>query len=595
MVNPMNTTTIKSKETNKTRPSKLLEGVGVWGSFYRIRPDKFVTDYLGLHLYLYQRVLICMMMFCTNLIYCAARGQGKTFLTSMFCVVKCVLFPGTKVCVCSKSLKQAKGVLLKIQQELMPNSAVLRAEIESIRINNAEGIVTFKNGSFIFMSVASDNARGYRCNVLIVDEFVLVDPVVIAAVLKKFLNVDRVPGFMSKPEYRNNPKYRERNQEIYMSSCWLKSSWGWEKLQDYTRAMMNPKKKYFVCGLPYQLSIKEGLLNKSAIEDEMAEGSFNSILFSMENECLWWGEAIDGFFNYGELLDSRKNAEPLYAKNVRDLISNTIVKNPKKEKGELRMISVDVALMSSKKRNNDATSIFVWRLVPNKTGQYARYIAYAENIEGRHSEDQAIHIRQLFEDLECDYIVIDRVGLSMTVVENLIKDLVDPNTGETYQGLSCMNDSEIASRYKGSASLPKKCIYAINGSSLNNNIYAIKFRDALKMKKIIMPITEQEFKDNKGSTKEFLDLSESEKIKVKMPYIETTLAINEIVNLKYEDKNGLIKIIENSTARKDRYSSLSYGNAFVDYLEDKKKRKRNNNEEQKSGFKFRQPKYMQRH
>jgi len=116
----------------------------------------------------------------------------------------------------------------------------------------------------------------------------------------------------------------------------------------------------------------------------------------MENECLWWGEAIDGFFNYGELLDSRKNAEPLYAKNVRDLISNTIVKNPKKEKGELRMISVDVALMSSKKRNNDATSIFVWRLVPNKTGQYARYIAYAENIEGRHSEDQAIHIRHSF-------------------------------------------------------------------------------------------------------------------------------------------------------------------------------------------------------
>lgn len=76
MVNPVNTTTIKSKETNKTRPSKLLEGVGVWGSFYRIRPDKFVTDYLGLHLYLYQRILICMMMFCTNLIYCAARGQG---------------------------------------------------------------------------------------------------------------------------------------------------------------------------------------------------------------------------------------------------------------------------------------------------------------------------------------------------------------------------------------------------------------------------------------------------------------------------------------------------------------------------------------
>lgn len=572
------------------KSSRLMEQMKKWAAWYRLHPDKFVEEYLQLNLFFFQKIMICVMMMSTNLVFCAARGLGKTYLTALYCVVRCILFPGTKICVCSKSLKQAKGVLLKIEQELMPESAALRSEIKNIRINNTEGVISFHNKSFIFTSVASDNARGYRCNILIVDEYRLVDPLIVSLVLKKFLNVKRMPGFLKNDKYKNDPKYEERNSEIYMSSCWLKSSWGWQLPQDYAVNMMNDNKKYFVCGLPYQLAIKEGLLMRSQVEDEMSEGSFNSILFSMEMECLWYGEAIDSFFKYEDLMNARKYDLPLYTNDVLALAGKA-VSNPKKGKDEVRMISVDVALMSSKKNRNDATSIYVWRLIPNKTGQYARKIAYAETMEGKHSEEQAIKIRQLFEDFECDYIVIDRVGVSMAVLENLIKDLVNPTTGETYEGLSCMNDSEIASRYRGSAYSPRKCIYAINGSSTNNNMYAIKFRDALMRGKIQFPITEQQFNDDMSKNKEFLDLPENIKFMIRMPYIQTTLTVNEILNLKCESKNNLIVIKESSTNRKDRYSSLSYGNAFVDYLEDKKKHRHANNTK---GYllKYREPAFM---
>lgn len=52
-----------------------------------------------------------------------------------------------------------------------------------------------------------------------------------------------------------------------------------------------------------------------------------------------------------------------------------------------------------------------------------------------------------------------------------------------------------------------------------------------------------------------------------MPYIQTALLVNELVNLKYETNGSLIKIMERGNERKDRYSALAYGNYFATELE----------------------------
>ena len=43
-----------------------------------------------------------------------------------------------------------------------------------------------------------------------------------------------------------------------------------------------------------------------------------------------------------------------------------------------------------------------------------------------------------------------------------------------------------------------------------------------------------------------------------MPYIHTTLLINELINLQTETKGVNIKVKEKSGMRKDRFSSLEY-------------------------------------
>lgn len=103
--------------------------------------------------------------------FLAARGLSKTYTTAVFCVVRAILFPGTQIVVASKTLKQAKEVLKKITNELMPNSANLRLEIDAVVINSGDAHISFRNGSNITVTTATDTARGARCHILIIDEF----------------------------------------------------------------------------------------------------------------------------------------------------------------------------------------------------------------------------------------------------------------------------------------------------------------------------------------------------------------------------------------------------------------------------------------
>ena len=79
--------------------------------------------------------------------YLAARGQGKTWLTALFCTIRCILYPGTKICVASKNRNQANEVLEKITTDFMDKSDNLKLEIEDYSVGQNKAYVLFKNGS----------------------------------------------------------------------------------------------------------------------------------------------------------------------------------------------------------------------------------------------------------------------------------------------------------------------------------------------------------------------------------------------------------------------------------------------------------------
>lgn len=557
-------------ENPNSKSDRILQGVDVWCSFYRANPHRFAKDFLNLDLKIFQQIILNLMFISTNLIFFACRSLGKTFLISIFATIKCILYPNSQVVVVSKTRSQGNEVLEKIEKILMPNSQLLRNEIDLKKtiISGQKAQVMFKNGSYISVSTMNDNARHSRATVLIIDEFVKTDNDLINNVHRKFL-VPRNVRFKSKPQYKN---YVEREQMFYLSSCWLKNHWSYELAKGYCVNLVDDKKKYFICGLPYQIAIKENLLYREKVLDEMSESTFNEISFMMEMECLFFGESENAFFKYDDLLKTRRIDNPLYTYEDYSMLSDKIIKYYHKTKGEIRLVCVDIATMSSSKNKNDATALFVLQLLPTDNGQYVRNVIYLDTFEGVNTKIQAIKIRKLFDDLECDYIVLDTNGVGMGVYDNLVDDLVDNESGKVYPALQCCNDNEMAKHYKGKDVYPRKVIYSIKATANFNSQCAFSLRDVISRGKLRLLESEKEFETRMSTNKAYKDLSLDQKQVVRMPYIQTTLLINELINLEYVAQGNNVKIKEQSDRRKDRYSALSYGNQIANDLELKLKK-----------------------
>lgn len=546
-------------ETDKReRVDRIMEGAAHWGAFYRKHPEQFAEDYLHLKLRLFQKILLVMMFWSTTFVMISARGLGKSFLSAVYCVIRCILYPGTRVAIASGTRNQSINVLEKIMYELMPLSAELRAEIKDCKVNGTNAVIAFNNSSTIKVVTASDTARGQRCHVLLLDEFRMISKNTVDTVLRKFLTLRRLPRYSELTEEEKAVEYnKEKNLTLYLSSAWFKDSWSFVKCFDAFKAMMDSSRRQFVCGFPYQLSIREGLLDPELVEDEMSEQDFSEVKWSMEMEAMFYGSDEGSFFDFDSISKNRKIKYPWLPDNDAAILGNSpLVKIPIKQNGEIRILSADIALMSSKVNNNDATAIFINQMVPTKAGRYINNIVYAESCEGLRTDDQALRLRKLFDEYNCDWIVLDCAGLGLGVYDCLAKDISDPDTGEIYPAISCYNNSEMASRCASMNA--EKVIWAIKASAQFNSDASILLRDGFRSGRIRLLDNEYDGESNLKQIKGFSSLTPPTQMRLQLAYINTTLLIDELIKLRSEESGGKVKISERSGMRKDRYSSLAY-------------------------------------
>lgn len=576
----------------KSRRERVIEGMAIWGSYYRENFDLFVEEYLQLDfLKWFQTMLLVMMNRSRVFLWIAARGMGKSFLIAIFAVARCILYPGTKVVITSGTRGQSINVLEKIQTELMPVSPNLCNEIDmaKTKFSGQDAKVMFKNSSYIKVVTASDNARSNRANILIVDEFRMVKKDTIDTVLKKFLTSRRMPPYKDLTDAERKVEYaKEPNKSCFLSSAYFKDHWSFNKMLDTFKLMLDDSKTDFVCGFPYQLSVQEGLLFSEDVESDMLESDFNEIKWSMEMEAMWFGDEDGAFFDFDSISKNRRIKYAMLPDKLSGLLGNNQkVKILQKQNGEKRILSADVALMSSSKHNNDATAIFINQMLPSKGGRYTNNIVYSDSYEGLHTEDQALVIRRLYDEYLCDYIVLDCAGLGLGVYDALVRDIVDPDTGEVYPALSCCNDQEMAARCTTTGA--DKVIWSIKASPKLNSDCAVLLREGFRSGKIRLLMTEYDADVVMSEIKGYKSLSPSEKVKLQMPYVHTTLLINELVKLQHEESGGRVRVYERSGMRKDRYSSLSYNYYVALQLESKLGKQRSNNFESNM-FLYRPPK-----
>lgn len=552
----MTNSTLTAEQLERQKLDDTMEATARLAGIYRSNLPLFVEEYLGITLYLFQEILLFFMNTSNFFMFIASRGIGKTFLTALYCCCRCILYPGTQIVVACKTRGQGNEVLNKIKDILMPMSANLRSEInlKDTTINTSNAWMSFYNGSKIKVATASDNSRGLRSNIIVVDEFRLVSKNVVDSVLRKFLTTPRSPEYLKKPEYKH---LREENKEMYLSSAWFKSHWSFEKFKTYAANLLDESKDYFVCGLPYQLAVEEGMFSERQMQEQMSEDDFSELSWSMEMECLFYGDGEGSFFTYESVNDARQLRTAIYPRDLNEALPQAKLRIPDLAPKERRILSVDVALMASTKQSNDAASIWINSALPTTSNRYVGNFIYAETHEGLLTSELALKVRRLYEMYHCSDIALDVKGVGIGVFDCLVREIYDPDYGVTYPPLNCCNNADYAARCTDVTA--PKVIWAINGSPQFNSDMYIALREAIKSNRINFLVSEYEYDDTIVDTiKGINKLSMEERIMYKMPYIETTLFTMELINLEYEAKGNLVRVYEKSGARKDRVSSIGY-------------------------------------
>ena len=404
----------------------------------------------------------------------------------------------------------------------------------------------------------------------------MIDKFIIDSVISPFQMIRPVP-YLKYPEYAY---LAEEPTDMYISSAWYSNHW-MQKLIDDTVKDMEQHKPVCLLGFDYSVPLLHKIKTRNQIIKDKKK--FDPITFRIEygNEMI--RENTSAFFTYKMFTDNQRCKKPFYPRLAVDVISKK--KNPyaiQKQNGEIRLVSCDMAFAGGK--NNDNSIFSCIRLIPEtisytvqgdngsekeiKQG-YRKIISYIDSVDGGDITKQAIRIKQLFEDFEADYCVLDTRNGGITCYDLLAKVIYDEERDKEYQPWVCMNDDSIANRIKTIGALP--CLFAINASQKLNSDIALETRTALSTNMIdfLIPFNEAT-ETTLTKIPDYVSATEADtQIFYERPYLETQEMINECVSLTYErkDQTGLIVISEQGANCKDRYTSLSYGIHFASLLE----------------------------
>ena len=572
----MLTQTKKREGLSPNKRERLDEGIKIWVSFYRQNIHRFAIDYLGIQLKPFQVVLLYMIEKSLKSCLITTRGLGKSWLIALYCCCRGILYPGQKIIVSCETKEQSRNLIReKIVNELMNMSPNLKKEINprEIKIGTNESYVKFKNGSTITAINASENTRGKRAHILVVDEYVQIKNGfdTLTKILQPFLQVVRQPKYLQNPKYTH---LQEENKQIYASSAWYADHWSYDLYKDYVEKMLIGESS-FVCNLPYNIALKYGLMTQKRLDEIMNDPNLSEEAFLMEYCAMFYDLGDGAYIKPSDIINNRTIVKPWYPPTDIEYIAekgkrNISWKEDRTSKQELRVLGCDIALAQGDK--NDNTVIHYSVSIP-KGDKYITEVRYSEAINGGTAKAIALRLKQLYFDGDCDYIVMDIAGLGLAVLDALGEYTFDTERDIKYPPMCCFNKEDKKERCGYREAIP--CIYGIVANEEINNAIAVTLKASLNNHTLKFLVNEFEGEDWLNENKNFQMLEASEKVRWMYPYVQTTLTQMEIIKLQTEITRKGIKLVEFGSNRKDRYSALAYMNLFIREKENELKKPKN--------------------
>ena len=415
----------KQKELYKKMPSghflnnqENMHHVLLWNTFFRRNLHRFAKDFLGINLHLYQSIILYLMGISQLCVIIACRAAAKSLVISIYAVCICILRPYSEVVISSATRGQSALIVKdKIQKFLQNSYSMVAMEIESIKTSQDEVIVMFRNKSQIKVVTASENGRGNRSTVLIREEFRQINKYVDDSILSPFQVMRQAP-YVTSGDYANVKDAIDESVDIYISSSWLDNGhWMWNVTDQAFKESFNEDNSMLMA-FDESIVLKHGIKSLSQLRKEKKKQDPLTWRIEFLNERV--KENTSAYFTYSMLQQNQRLKKPFYPRNNLDVrIGKKNKFDIPKQKGEIRVISCDMAFIENKKNDNSIFSCgrFIPEFTRYKTGSnnedkeisngYRIKVPFMMSIHGGDTVKQALKIRQLYEDFGADYIVLD--------------------------------------------------------------------------------------------------------------------------------------------------------------------------------------------
>ena len=272
----------------------------------------FTTELIsGIKLAAYQEATLRGMMN-RNFSMCVwGRGCGKTFIASVFCFLQCIFEPGTKILIAGPTFRTARFIFNNLEKIVDSKGADLLTQCfgaKSKRNDQFEWLIN--GGSITAIPLNGEKIRGFRANVLVLDEYMLLPEDIINTVLMPFLvapqNIKErleiremedkmIKNGLMKEE--DKMKFENNSKMIALSSASYTFENLYKTYKDWMAKILSKSDSdatYFISQLGYE-ALPEEMIDPTIIEEAQSGGVSTS---SFQREyCAQFTDGSDSYFS----------------------------------------------------------------------------------------------------------------------------------------------------------------------------------------------------------------------------------------------------------------------------------------------------------
>lgn len=535
-------------------------------AFWREYPDMFVEFLCGpenkenFHLFFYQRVFLRAVMRHRYAYATFPRAYSKSFMSVLILMLRCILYPGSHLFVTTGGKEQAAGIAKEKADELCKLIPGLMNELDMSRgktktsKDNIELI--FKCGSKLDIMAARQSSRGKRATGGLMEECILIDQSLLNEVIIPTMNVDRrlADGTRHEDETVNK-------SQIYVTTAGWKNSFAYEKLIQLLIQQIIEPNEAVVMGGSWRIPVMEKLLKKSFIEELKLDGTYNDSSFAREYESEWSGDTENAFFSAEKFDKYRTMLQPEYEYSGRS------------SKTAYYVIGVDVG------RKDCTTEAVVIKVTPQPQGAALKAVVNIYSWEAEHFGLQAIYLKKLYYKYKARALVIDANGLGVGLVDFMVTDQEDPETGDFLPnfgvGGATYEDWEKDFKKYKTGDTETDAMYLIKANAPINTEAHSYVQTQLSSGKIKFLIDENQAKVKLMSTKMGQNMDADKRAEYLKPFTLTTILKEQMMNL-VEDNEGTNIILKQSSRgiKKDKFSAFEYGLYYIKQEEDRNKKRK---------------------